>query len=314
MSVSIRISSLHTGSAGACLSAAESHGKRLDASSKARRVRDRSPLVYGSLELRSAYDAHVRGCRMNKSLNKPIQHAVLHFPTSFELRDEVTEQKLLDWAVQFINDTHGGDAVFAARLDRDEEGRHNVDVFFTPRYTKVTKSRGEERWISPTKFGKELCHKHRDELVRRHPSGKFSTGPRQVGIALNSELRARMALDPDFRPHLRQKREKEDLGADWVTPEAYKLEQREKELHRMTKRAEAAERSTGAAAKLMTRLGQELESMFDLLPDKVRRILERAAQVNAQYEQKNGMAKPSPSRPTVDQDDQPDSSPPPFSR
>ena len=59
-------------------------------------------------------------------------------------------------AVQFVNLNHGGNAVFHARLDRDEVGRHGVDVFFAPRYVKPTKRRNDE-WISLTKFGKALA-------------------------------------------------------------------------------------------------------------------------------------------------------------
>ena len=41
---------------------------------------------------------------------------------------------MLREAVDFINGFYGGDAVFAVRLDRDEKGTHNVDVFFLPRW------------------------------------------------------------------------------------------------------------------------------------------------------------------------------------
>ncbi|MEJ5143688.1 hypothetical protein, partial [Gluconobacter albidus] len=62
---------------------------------------------------------------------------------------------MLNEAVAFINASHGGRAVFRARLDRDEVGRHGVDVFYAPKYEKVTR-RGKvvEDWISLSKFGK----------------------------------------------------------------------------------------------------------------------------------------------------------------
>lgn len=173
--------------------------------------------MYGSLDLRAAYDRHVAGVRMNRGLKRPVLHALVQFPRRIEVNAN-SEQAMLDAAVAFINSSHGGDAVFAARLDRDEAGRHAVDVFYSPRYEKVTKARGAEIWISTTKHGKELCLKHRAEIERRH-GGRFLTGPRQVGIAMQSEFR-------DFlRRHgieLDPKKEKDYHRADRLEPEAYK--------------------------------------------------------------------------------------------
>ena len=281
MSVSIRIKSLHTGTTGAdSLSSAEAHGKRLDASGKARRVRDCDALVYGSLDLREAYNRHVEGCKSNKALKKPIQHAVIHFPNDLAISGK-TEQAMLDWAVTFINNTHGGQAVFAARLDRDEKGRHNVDVFFCPKYTKSTKARGDELWISPTKFGKALCKKHEDELVRRDKHGQFKTGPRQVGIALNSELRLQMAQSKVLAPLIKQKREKAEPASDWVSPEAYTLRQAGKKIEQLEKAVQRSEQKIAEKeASLITlhnafaAFGEKfLVPIADQLPEKARSIL-----------------------------------------
>lgn len=197
----------------------ESHGKRLDSTSQHRRVRDRDALVYGSLNLREAYDKHVEGCRMNKGLKRPVLHALVQFPTKTKITEK-NERVMLKAAVAFINETHGGDAVFAARLDRDEAGQHSVDVFYSPKYEKVTKSRGSEMWISTSKHGKEICHKHREEIERRH-GGRFLTGPRQVGIAMNSEWRAFLGR---YGVDLVPKKEKENSRPDRVEPEAFKAQ------------------------------------------------------------------------------------------
>lgn len=75
---------------------------------------------------------------MNAGLKRPAMHAIIQFPPQIRI-SEANERKMLQLAVQFINKTHGGDAVFAARLDRDEDGRHTVDVFYSPKYVKETK-------------------------------------------------------------------------------------------------------------------------------------------------------------------------------
>ena len=220
MSVSVRIASLSLGGAGfKTLGAMEIHGKRQDSTSQHRRVRDRDALVFGSLNLREAYDEHVEGCRMNKGLKRPVLHALVQFPTKTKITEK-NERVMLKAAVAFINETNGGDAVFAARLDRDEAGQHVVDVFYSPKYEKVTKSRGSEMWISTSKHGKEICQKHREEIERRH-GGKFLTGPRQVGIAMNSEWRAFLGR---YGVELAQKKEKENSRPDRVEPEAFKAQ------------------------------------------------------------------------------------------
>jgi len=220
MSVSVRIASLSLGGSGSkTLGAMEAHGKRQDSTSQHRRVRDREALVYGSLDLREAYDDHVKGCRMNKGLKRPALHALVQFPTKTKITEK-NERVMLKAAVAFINETHGGDAVFSARLDRDEAGQHTVDVFYSPKYEKVTKFRGSEMWISTSKHGKEICHKHREEIERRH-GGKFLTGPRQVGIAMNSEWRSFLGR---YGVDLAPKKEKESSRPDRVEPEALKAQ------------------------------------------------------------------------------------------
>lgn len=156
---------------------------------------------------------------MNKGLKRPVMHALVQFPTEL-LVNESNEKRMLAYAIQFVNETHGDNAVFSARLDRDESGRHTVDVFYSPKYQKITKSRGEETWVSTTKHGKELCEKHRDEIERRH-EGRFLKGPRQVGIAMQSEFRA-FLLRKNL--NLDAKIEKNHGLMDRVEPEVYKMQ------------------------------------------------------------------------------------------
>lgn len=187
------------------LAAMEAHGKRLDKSSQARIIRDASPLVYGSLDLRPAYDAHMKGVRQNSAAKKSVLHFVVRFPPEllagdklghFDGDKEARQKMMLRQAVQFVNQTHGGSAVFAARVDRDETGETIVDVFASPRYEKRTKKTPADEagaiWASATKFGKDLALAHEDEIRRRHPKAKPSalTSPRMIGIALQSEFAA----------------------------------------------------------------------------------------------------------------------------
>lgn len=183
------------------LVAQERHGKRLDLTSQKRRVRDAKPLLYRSLDLRAEYDKHMECVKQNTGCKRPVLHFIIKFPAELlesgapgpygRQPDRDARKKLMGrQAVDFIHRTHGGSAVFAARVDRDEEGETMVDVFAAPRYTKATKRR-EALWASPTKFGKELALKHQDEIKRRHPktAGRL-TGPRHVGVALQAEFAA----------------------------------------------------------------------------------------------------------------------------
>jgi len=156
---------------------------------------------------------------MNAALKRPAMHALVQFPNNIPI-NEKNERVMLKLAVQFINQTHGGDAVFAARLDRDEAGQHTVDVFYSPKYEKKTASKGSETWISTTKHGKALCEAHRAEIERRH-GGKFLTGPRQVGIALQAEWYAFLRSK---NLKLEDRREKDHSRPDRLEPEEYKVQ------------------------------------------------------------------------------------------
>lgn len=185
------------------LAAQEKHGKRQDQTSRLRVIRDDSPLVYGSLDLRARYDAHMEGVRQNAGAKRPVLHFIVRFPAEildgppigkFKGSKKRRQQEMLRQASTYIQMTHGKDAVFASRLDRDEEGETIVDVFAAPKYEKRTKrTKADEAgviWSSATKFGKLLAEKHAAEIRRRFPTAKEGslTSPRMVGIALQSEF------------------------------------------------------------------------------------------------------------------------------
>lgn len=261
------------------LAAQEAHGKRLDASSQKRVIRDESPLVYKGLDLRDLYDAHVEGVKMNKAAKKNVLHFIVRFPPElletdgkhFSGSKAERQNMMLQQAVAFIEKTHGGDAVFAARLDRDEAGETIADVFAAPRYEKITKRTkpGEGKiWASATKFGKGLCDKHQTEIRRRHPKAKGRlSGPRHVGIALNIEWRSWFERVNELK--LAPKVEKTDLSPDRLETEAFKrvkveeerlaaissdLDQRDQELVEREKRLENIEEREERVSARETRI------------------------------------------------------------
>lgn len=221
------------------LAAQEKHGKRQDRSSQKRIINDDPPVVWGDqekgLNLRDLYDQHMDGVKLNASAKKPVLHFIVRFPPPVLDMDEAgkftgdkktRQAEMLRQAVEMIQQTHGGDAVFAARLDRDEAGETIVDVFASPKYEKRTKrTKPDEQgaiWSSSTKFGKELAQGHEDEIRRRHTGAKPGklTSPRMVGIALNAEFRNYFERENGLK--LDAKVEKDDSVPDRLETEAYK--------------------------------------------------------------------------------------------
>lgn len=223
------------------LAAQEKHGKREDRTSQKRRIRDVAPIVMYGLDLRQLYDQHMDGVEQNKGAKKPVLHFIVRFPPEvfqvdakhFRGDKKRRQEMMLRQAVAFIEKTHGGDAVFAARLDRDEAGETIADVFASPRYEKRTKrTRPDEKgdiWASATKFGKDLAKTHQDEIQRRHPDAKGTlTGPRHVGIALNIEWRSWFERVNEVK--LSKKNEKASYAPDRLEIEAFKAIQNEKDM------------------------------------------------------------------------------------
>lgn len=243
---SVRVNSLTPSG----LSAMETHENRLDQSSVRRVKRDTPPLIYSpygeGLSLQESFDAHNEGAKRNKAAGKIALHAFVQFPTEVPLTPE-NERRMLNEAVAFINASHGGRAVFRARLDRDEVGRHGVDVFYAPKYEKVTR-RGKvvEDWISLSKFGKEMAlarFGERQKKAKNPESGKFEpvvdTDGQPVLERCDSPYFQGQALQDLWTAHLREK-----MGLEWVErgkkkvgrdpdrlePEEYKLAEDQKKV------------------------------------------------------------------------------------
>lgn len=252
------------------LAAQEKHGKREDRISQLRVVRDADPLVHRTLDLRDAYDHHMDGVKQNSGAKRPVLHFIVRFPPEllsgpaagrFSGSKIERQKMMLAQAVRFVQDTHGGDAVFAARLDTDETGETIADVFAVPRYEKRTKrTRLDEKgvvWASSTRFGKELAEKHQDEIHRRHPKAKGKlTSPRMVGIALQSEFADWFCRTNGFR--LAPKVEKEGRAPDRLEKEAYDaIQNKIDELERRERNVEIREKNVEAAVTGLVELVQD---------------------------------------------------------
>lgn len=214
---SVRVSSLDRSG----LLAMHRHELRLDKTGQARRIREVDPLLYDvdgdtSRSLVDAYDAHVAGAKRNKASSALASHAFIQFPTDIDLDVPGAEEKLLKSAVEFINKTHGGRAVFHARLDRDEAGRHGVDVFYAALYEKKTKQ-GSSTWVSLSKHAKDLAKLH---------TGKSDV--RSIGQGLQDAFHSHL-LD-DFGSWVERGVSKSSAAPDRVEPEIYKLRKERERL------------------------------------------------------------------------------------
>lgn len=201
----------------------QSHELRLDLAGKKRRVRDVEPLIYSphgsDLDLKQSYEAHVRGAARNKGARSLCLHAFIQFPTDLKMTPE-TEKLMLAEATKFVDLHHGGNAVFRARLDRDEAGRHGVDVFYAPRYEKKT-AKGTDEWISLTKFGKELAiarFGERPKKDKKTEAPVFDKNGKPVMAKNDNSYFQGQALQDLWFLHLR-----DEMKLDWVVRGEKKL-------------------------------------------------------------------------------------------
>lgn len=230
----------------------EKHGKRDDWSSQRRMVRKSAPIVGGGLDLVELLQEHTKGTTQNKAAKNVALHFIVKFPqevldedaapTPFQNKTKRERQQVMArQAVKFIQDTHGGQAVFAYRVDTDEAGEWVVDVFACPKYEKATKKE-TKTWTSLTKFGKALALEHQDEIRRRSPDHKGPgpiTSPRAIGMSMQSEFAAffhRVNGQP-----LTPKTEKNSPAPDRLGVEEWKLKMLQ------TDQAEAQELAAAAA-------------------------------------------------------------------
>lgn len=228
-----------------------------------------------------ALQAHIAGARKSKAAKKDFLHAFLQYPTDLEL-DSDRERLMLRQAVEFINLTYGGNAVFHARLDRDEAGRHGVDVFFAPRYEKKTQ-KGTTQWISLSKFSKENARRRYGQREKRkrdpktgemkpvlgkdgqpvmvwNDSGKFQ------GRALQDAWHEHLLESAHIKWAKRGKRKQSD-DPDRLSPEAYAAHQEEMKLKAEVERQldggspgeDSGHPHSETAAKLIERAGKKAE-------------------------------------------------------
>lgn len=200
--------------------------------------------------LLSDFERHIAGARYDKRAlvgGKIAVHAFLQYPTEMKL-DADTERLMLARAVKFVNQMHGGDAVFHARLDRDESGKHGVDVFFAPKFEKTTGRKGKEKtetWVSLRKFEKEEAKKR-----------GFGDGPRERGRMLQTAWHEFL-----INPH--------GMGISWAERGAEKLspdpDRLEPEVFKLVKDREklASEKEAFSAEKFKFQRDQKKKEQED---------------------------------------------------
>ena len=188
--------------------------------------------------------AHVADARKNAGAKKVFLHGFMQFPT--EIKPTVRNQRLmLAIAVDFVNETYGGCAVFHARIDRDEKGRHGVDVFFAPRYEKHTASKGTEQWISLSKFSKENARtrygKRQKEVKKRNKFVPvYDDNGKPVMVWNDADVFQGRALQDAWFEHLKEHvgdryevergERKKGRDPDRLSPEDYAIEQEGRKL------------------------------------------------------------------------------------
>lgn len=237
------------------LKKAQIHEERRDKFGAARSISKVAPLIWSRAEdgigeisvpegwspgewdstLLSDFDRHVKDARYDKRAlagGKIAAHAFLQFPTALKL-DADTERLMLVRAVKFVNQMHGGDAVFHARLDRDEAGKHGIDVFFAPRFEKVTGRKKDkvETWVSLRKFEKQEAKKR-----------GFGDGPRERGRMFQTAWADFLRSDLGMGLHwVERGKEKLSPDPDRLEPEVFKLV-KDREKLEAEKQAFSAER------------------------------------------------------------------------
>ncbi|MEP3344895.1 MAG: hypothetical protein ABJO09_21550 [Hyphomicrobiales bacterium] len=199
-----------------------------------------------NFSIMDACTAHVAGAKKSKAASKELLHAFMQFPTDLRITPTV-QRNMLAVAVDFINETYGGNAVFHARIDLDEVGQHGVDVFFAPRYEKHTKSKGTEQWISLSKFSKENArarYGQRQKTVKNKKTGDFDPVFDKNGDPIliwnDADIFQGRALQDAWFEHLKENvgkdfkvergKRKKGRDPDRLSPEDYALQQEREKL------------------------------------------------------------------------------------
>lgn len=201
---------------------AEQHGRRLDNVAVSRKVRDADSLTWvpdgvtgDPLALAERLEEHVKGVFRPKGGTTIAQHMIVKMPDSIPTETEGEAYLAMLVAVGFAQEAFGGQAVFAARIDRDERSTNNVDLFLAPIYDKSDKKApgGSKKAVSMTRHLKLLAEKHGFD-VKGARSAKESK--QSQGKALQDAL-ADYLVHHGFKA-LRGK-PKTPKGSDRVSPE-----------------------------------------------------------------------------------------------
>lgn len=208
------------------LARAEKHGKRLDKTGKARSINDVPPVTTTGLDLQALYDKHVEGAFVPKAKSLAM-HLLIQFPT--DLVDGADAEYMLRNARAFAEQVFGDQAIFADRVDRDEQSQRVVDLFLAPRYMKTTK-RESKPATSTTHHLKMLAEAHGEKPL------PFGYG-RALQTAFFEFMRDVMRLEGVERG-----KSKAIAGPDWKSAEQQRAEELD-DLHtQATVKLESLER------------------------------------------------------------------------
>ncbi|RDS77855.1 hypothetical protein DL238_09745 [Alteriqipengyuania lutimaris] len=155
-------------------------------------------------------------------------HVLVQLPKN--LIDGENPDTLLKYARGFVETVFGSHAIFADRVDRDEKGRTNVDLFVTPKYLKRTKHT-EKLAVSMTRDLKAVADKYGR---KQH---KWDTG-RALQDALYDYLKNTVGLEG-----VKRGEPKKFAGSDWETAEQLRMEElaeKERQIEAELRRARAA--------------------------------------------------------------------------
>lgn len=194
-------------------------------------VRDVAPVTTTGLDLEALYTAHVEDAFIPKGKNIGI-HVLVQFPT--KLVDGTDANKMLAHACRFVETVWGPNSIFGVRVDRDEKGDTNVDVFVAPKYMKKTKHT-EKVAVSLTRDLKRLVAKYSENNEKAH---KWAIG-RALQDAIFVYFRDVMQL-----PGVQRGDPKATPGSDWKTAEQLRkeeLEHMKREMQAKLKRASEKE-------------------------------------------------------------------------
>jgi hypothetical protein len=219
------------------LAAAEKHGKRLDATSQARAISKDPPVTTTGLDLRKLYKKHVKDVFVPKC--KTIaKHIIIQFPK--DLVDGEDPAYMLRHARAIVETIFGEDSIFADRVDRDEKGRHIVDIFVAPKYIKKTKHTSQ---LAVT------VSVHEEALAEKYGRKNHQWGRGQaMQDAIFAYFRDEMKL-----PGVQRGNPKANPGPDWKSAE----ELREEELESKKAELEEEKRKTAELHKTAQQLAEQ---------------------------------------------------------